>query len=245
MTLVTNTLRPGLLVSLKTSCRGNVKYDRVDLDNSEAHAKWETTRHIADVEEYERAAKALSQAKSVVRSVCTLSAFGLLCPEANAEQLEDAMQRARAIRDAFNASASLTRIDVHVIAGKVASDDVEAVKAINSEVRDLIDDMREGVANMDVKNIRDAANKARQLGAMLTPEAQVRVQFAIDAARQVARNITKAGETAALEVDALAIRKIAEQRTAFLDLSDQAEISRPQSQARAIDLAPEENNNAV
>jgi len=121
----------------------------------------------------------------------------------------------------------------------------EAVKAINSEVRELIDTMQTGVSNMDVTTIRNAANKAREIGNMLTPEAQVRIQFAIDAARQVAKTIVKAGEAASLEVDKIAIRKIAEQRTAFLDFSEQAEVATPQVQARAVDLAPEENNDAV
>jgi hypothetical protein len=244
-----STLRPGLLVSLKTSCRGNVRYDRVDLQNdrSDGHelTKWETTRTISDTAEYERAKKAQSKASNLVRSVCTASAFGLLCPEAQAWKLEDAILQARAVVDEFNKSAQLTRVHVYVIAGKVASDDVEAVKAINSEVRDLIETMREGVANMDVGVIRTAANKAREIGNMLTPEAQVRIQFAIDAARSAAKNIVKAGEGAALEVDRTAIRRIMEQRTAFLDLSEATEISAPQAQARAIDLQPEENNNAV
>lgn len=253
MTLATSTLRPGLLVSLKTSCRGNVKYDRVDLETltdeqyeeylekaRREKTRWETTRTIEDVEEYERAKKAQSKASSLIRSVCSASAFGLLCPEAQAWKLEDAIAQAHAVIDAFNASAKLTRVSVYVIAGKVASDDVEAVKAINSEVRELIDRLEQGVANADVAVIRQTANKAREIGNVLTPEAQVRIQFAIDAARKVAKDIVKAGEGAVIEVDKLAINKIREQRTAFLDLSEPVETAAPEAKARAIELAPEE-----
>ncbi len=42
------------------------------------------------------------------------------------------------LADEFNATARLTRLYVNVIAGRIAPDDVEAVKAINSEVRDLL-----------------------------------------------------------------------------------------------------------
>lgn len=245
MSLALSTLRPGLLVSLKTSCRGNVKYERYDLDNDTAHAKWETTRHIADVAEFERAKKVQSKARSMIVSVCTQSAFGLLCPEADQWKLEDAILKAREAVDAFNATASLSRLHVYVIAGKVASDDVEAVKAINSEVRDLLDTMSRGVGKLDVKVIRDAATRAKQLGSMLSPEAEARVRIAVDTARDVAKQIVKAGEAAAVEIDERAIRKIVEQRTAFLDLSDEQEIARPKVQGRTIDLAPEENNNAV
>jgi hypothetical protein len=47
MTIKTSTLRPGYLVSLKTSVRGNVKYSKVNLESQTtedgvAVAKWET-----------------------------------------------------------------------------------------------------------------------------------------------------------------------------------------------------------
>jgi hypothetical protein len=249
MTLATSTLRPGFLVSLKTSCRGNVRYDKIDLDeqrdSTQEITKWETTRTIADRAEYEAAKKAQSKASSIIRSVCTVSAFGLLCPEGNADLLDAAIKRAHSVVDAFNETASLTRVHVYVIAGRIASDDVEAVRAINSEVRDLLDTIARGISKLDVEAIRNAADKAKSVGKMLSPSAQAAVQFAIDTARNTAKQIVKAGEAAAVEIDTLAIRAITDARTSFLDLRDEVEIAVPATQARAIDLQPEENNNAV
>jgi hypothetical protein len=242
MTLSTSTLRPGFLVSLKTSCRGNVSYDKVDLENERtgvtSKAKWETTRTIADLAEFEAAKKAQTRASHSIRSVCTLSAFGLLCPESEGERLEQAIADARQIVDEFNSTAGLTRLHVYVIAGKIAQDDVEAIRAINSEVRELMEDMATGIKNLDVKVIRDAATKAKQLGNMLSPEAEARVRIAIDTARDAAKQIVKAGESAAIEIDARAIRKITEARTAFLDMREEVAVSKPKARARAIDLTP-------
>lgn len=246
MSLATSTLRPGLLVSLKTSCRGNVHYDKVDLvaehetTDGAALAKWETTRTIADPAEFAGAKKAQTKASNIIRSICTFSAFGLLCPEADADRLDEAIREARFVVDQFNRTAALTRVSVYVIAGKIAQDDVEAVRAINSEVRELMDSMAAGIGKLDVKAIRDAASKAKQLGGMLSPEAEARVRIAIDTARDAAKQIVKAGEAAAIEMDTRAIRKITEQRTAFLDMSEQAKVARPKAQIRAIDLAPQE-----
>jgi len=235
-----STLRPGLLVSLKTSVRGNVSYNRRDLENDSdgkvATAKWETERTIADAQEHEAAQKARGKAQSLIRSVCAKSAFGLLCPEGAADELDAAIGEARKVTDAFNATAKLTRVSVYVIAGRVAADDVEAVKAINSEIKDLMADMERGLANCDVKTIRDAAAKAKNVGKMLTPDMQVRVQMAIDTARASARKIVQAGEQAAQEIDKSAIRKITEMRTAFLDLDEQAEVAAPAQAARNIDF---------
>jgi hypothetical protein len=91
-----------------------------------------------------------------------------------------------------------------------------------------------------VKTIRDAASKARELGMMLNPSAQARVQIAIDTARSAAKRIVAAGEAASIAVDQYSIRQITEQRTAFLDLSDEVAVARPASDARAIDFAPQE-----
>lgn len=244
MTIISNTLRPGLLVSLKTSCRGNVRYDKVDIETNtrtedgKAKARWETTRTIADPAEYELARKVQTRATHAIRSVCTLSAFGLLCPEGNADVLENAIRDAQKIVDEFNQQAQLTRVHVYVMTGRIAQDDVEAVRAINSEVRELMDDMASGIERLDVKAIRSAAGKAKQLGSMLSTDAEARVRIAIDTARAAAKKIVAAGEAAAVEVDKVAVRKITDQRTAFLDLRDIDEVAAPSAEGRAIDLTP-------
>jgi hypothetical protein len=75
---------------------------------------------------------------------------------------------------------------------------------------------------------------------MLTPEAAERVFTAVTTARTAARQIVKAGETAAAEIDSAAIRKIASARTAFLDLDDTnaPDTFAPTPAARALDLEP-------
>jgi hypothetical protein len=238
----TSTIRPGLLVSLNTTVRGNVSYSKIDIerdhttDAGERKAKWETERTIADPAEFEQATKIRSKARSLIASICTASAFGMLCPQADADKLAALVDEARKLADDFNATASLTRVSVYVIAGKIAADDMEATKAINSEVRELLDRMERGVRNLDVDTIREAANKAKAIGNMITPDANARLQLAIETARKAARAISKAGEQAAAEVDYRAIRAITEGRTAFLDLDEAQEIAAPIQAGRSIDM---------
>jgi hypothetical protein len=242
----TSTLRPGLLVALSTTITGNVSYRRREIapdhitDQGTKEASWQTDRTIFDPVEDERARVVRSKARSIITAVCSRSAFGMLCPEDNARNLEAAIGEARALADDFNASASLSRVGVYVLTGRIAPDDVEAVKAINSEIRDLIDAMADGVARLDVDAVRDAANKARQVSGMLTEGARERVAVAIKTARDAARKIVSAGEQAAQEIDKQAIRKIAEARTAFLDIEDTpADVAAPSVESRAIDLDPD------
>jgi hypothetical protein len=239
-----STLRPGLLISLKTSIRGNISYEHHDIEREHLTedgrqlAKWETERSISDPAEYEVAVKIRSKVRSVISGVCANSAFGLLCPESSTDDLDNAISAARRLAEEFNATAKLTRVRVYVIAGRVASDDLEAVRAINSEVRDLLAVMADGVRNLDVTAVRSAADRARDIGRMLSPDAQARIQGAIDAARGAARKIVKVGEAAAQEIDQRTIRRITEARTAFLDLEPAADIAAPAVEARALDLEP-------
>ena len=240
-----STLRPGLLVSLKTTVSGNVSYQVTQLEaervtaTGEARARWETTKTVTDPQEHQRATEARAKARWTVARICATSAFGLLCPENRAAELEAAINEARRIVDEFNRTAAYTRLGVYVISGRIAADDVEAVRAINSEVTELLATMEKGVAELDAGAIREAANKARNLGSMLTKDAAERVQVAIDAARTAARKITKAGEGAAIQIDQYVIQQITAARTAFIDLSEIAEVQAPEAAARPVEFAPE------
>jgi len=99
-----------------------------------------------------------------------------------------------------------------------------------------MESMAEGMRNLDSDVIRDAANRARNIGQMLTPDVQERVQVAIDLARKAARQIVKAGETGAVEVDRVAIERIREARSMFLDLDEQAPIQDVEHVAPGLDL---------
>lgn len=240
----TTTLRPGLLVSLNTSVRGNVEYYKRDLQiahetsDGKVKASWETERTVNDPAEYEEATKIRGKARSLISSVCAASAFGLLCPQDRGDELAAAIVEAQRLARDFNARATLTRVAVYVVAGKIAQDDVQATRAINAEIADLLNRMEAGVRKMDVEAIREAASKAKSIGAMVTPEAAARLQVAIDSARSAARTIVKAGEAAALEIDQRAIRAITEGRTAFLDLDQGGEVAQPAVTGRALDMDP-------
>lgn len=243
MTITTSTLRPGFLVSLKTSVHGNVQYKTTDIDNKKLKdgalkAKWETERTILDPVEHEAAIKCRSKVRSLITGVCSASAFGLLCPETAAEDLEAAIADARKEAERFNETAKLSRVQVYVIFGRIAQDDMEAVRAINSEVSELLKDMEDGVQNADIKVIREAANKAKSIAEMLNIEAKTQAQIAIDAARKVARTLAQA-EGKTVEVDRRAIRLIKESRSVFLDLDEQEEIATPKSKGRQVELATE------
>ncbi len=224
---MTSILKPGLLVSLKTSIRGGVTYARKDLDTGEIVdpdadvSRWETTRVIADAEEYERARKARSTATIMLRRECTATSFGLLCPAANEEALDAAVERARDLARRFNAGASHSDVSVFVLKGRIAETDEEATRAIADEVAGLLDAMERGVREFDVKSIRDAANRARAMGEMLEARESETVGRAIEAARKAARTIVKrvekGGESAEAVARDLWTGPIEKARFAFLE----------------------------
>ena len=78
--------------------------------------------------------------------------------------------------------------------------------------------------------MRNAANKAESVGKMLEPNAKTNVERALTIARTAAREIVKAGETGAAEIDQVAIQRLVEARTAFLDLDLRCSRCRRQKQ---------------
>lgn len=238
------TLRPGLLVGMSTSIKGNVKYDKTVIEDDHLtedgvrKAVWETKRTVIDPDEQDRATKVRTKARGLVISVCSSTAFGYLCPESATLELDKSIADARKLCDEFNRSSQVSKIYFYAITGRIAPDDLQAVRAINAEVRSLLSDMEEGIKNLDVKAVRDAADRTKQLGSMLTPEAQARIQIVIEKARATATKIKAAGETAAVEIDRRTLLALAEARTAFLDLDEAGEIAAPVHEARAVDFEP-------
>jgi hypothetical protein len=238
------TIRPGLLVGLSTSIKGNVKYNKTELEGERVEdgvlkSKWETEKTVINPAEHDAATKIRTKARGFITSVCSATQFGYLCPENKVEQLNAAIANARRVCDEFNRGSEVTTISFYAITGRVNPDDKEAVRAIKSEVSTLLAEMSDGVKNLDVEVIRGAAKRAKQIGSMLSPEAQARVQIAIDAARKKATEIKAAGEQAAVEIDRATLETLAEARTAFLDIDDAPEMVAPaDTSGRAIDLTP-------
>ena len=128
---------------------------------------------------------------------------------------------------------------MNVMIGKVEANDEEAIRAINSEMSELLQTMQQGIVDLQPDAIREAASKAREVSAMLVPGAQERVKTAVSVGRAAAATqIVKLGQGAAQQIDLAAVRKIAAMRTAFLDLEDAGDVAAPVVNGRVVDLEP-------
>jgi hypothetical protein len=250
-TNLTKTLRPGLLVSLKSSVTGGVKYDRKDLATPTAIPgvsataeidRWETTKVIDDPAEFEAATKVRGKCRTVISAVCALSDFGLLCPASKEFDLLRAIEEAKGYADVHNRTAKRSFVSVYVITGRIAADDAEAARAVASEVRGLVESMENGIKAADPEAIRKAANAARNLGAMLTDEAGAKVNAAIESARAAARAIVKRvqkdGEVAAKVIAECDMAALNAARAAFLDLDDAKPVETAPVAVAPVDFMP-------
>jgi ABC-type oligopeptide transport system ATPase subunit len=245
----TTTLRPGLLVSLKTSVRGGVSYKRQDIEQEHIteegskKARWETEKVVQDPVEFELATKVRSKCRATVTAICAQSDFGLLCPAAREKELAEKIQEARVLADAFNAQAKQTTVSVYVITGRVAYDDVEATRAIGSEIRELLEAMEQGVKNVNPEEIRKAASRAKNLGTMLSESVGEKVAAAVKQAREVAKEIAKkaeeSAEAAAAVVQEVQLDSIHRARFEFLDLDEAKPVEAlPVTAPAGLDLEP-------
>lgn len=224
-------IRPGLLVSVKSTVVGGVSYQRIDLDTDKPAeegqdvSRWETRRVIEDKAEHERATKVRSKALAEIRKVCSATSFGLLCPVDQEGALDAAIVAARRMVDEHNDTAAHTRVGIYALKGRVASDDAEAARAITQEIAVLVTSMDAGIKAFDPKAIRDAANRARELSGMLSEDKSKKVEAAIEQARKAARMIVKRieteGEDRAIVMADIQRGQIESARIAFLDMSDE------------------------
>lgn len=230
-------IRPGIMVSLKSTLRGGIEYKRTDLDASEEKSqiaadhieKWQTVKVVQDAAESDRASKARGAARTAITKFCSNTAFGLLCPSERESELDEGIKQARKIVEEFNATSSTIQIGIFCLKGKVASSDVEAARAIGEEVRSLLAEMEKGIANLDAEGIREACKKAKAISDMLETEQQEKIGKAIELARKNARDIVrriqKGGENAAIVLADLQRGAIINARMAFLDSAEVSETS--------------------
>lgn len=243
-------LRPGFMVSLKTTVRGGVSYKRVELDTKDATevaaegaqvARWETTKIVEDPAENERANKARNEARGLITRHCVSTAFGLLCPASREAELTASVAAARALVSSHNQSATCTNVSVYVMSGKIAATDEENARAIGEEIRSLIADMSGAIDRLDPDKIREAAAKAAKISAMLAPEQSEKVGAAVAAARKAARDITrrigKDAEPAAVVLADIQRGAIENARIAFLDLDETSVTGNAEDALPAVDLA--------
>jgi len=233
----TTTIRPGILVALRSAIAGGIHYSRVDLaiDETEAdhgkRARWETTRTIENPEEHARAIAVRGRALKLIRKECSESSFGLLCPADIEPALDLAIEQARGIVAEFNETADVTRVSLYVLKGRVADSDEEAARAIADEVAELVAEMNSGITDIDVKRIRAAATRARDMSAMLDERTAETVGEAVKqartAARQIVKRIEKDGEKAEIVMADIQRGALEKARIAFLDMSDDVEIDSP------------------
>lgn len=236
-------LKPGLLVSVKTSVRGGVSYSRTDLAltveellaagiavpaTAQADvSRWETTKVVADPEEHKAATLLRSKALNTIRRECSSTSFGLLCSTDREARLDEAIATARGAVRSFNSSATQVTVNVAVLKGRIAETDEEATRAIADEVAELLGAMESGVRTLDAKAIRAAAAKAKAVGSMLEARESARVDSAIEAARIAARaivkRIDKGGEAAATVALDLQSGPIQKARFEFLEAASDEE----------------------
>lgn len=190
------TLRPGMLVAVRTKIEGGHETARHkvlrevlpagDGGGDGLYEKTEIERRVADVEEFERACKARASARYAIARVCLPSDFGLLCVLGQ-DVLDAAIRDADAICRTFNDTARYSKIRCWVLVGSIAESDTAAQQALMGELREAIGAVREAVRLRDPGAIRDAAAKALALAPMIDQPGEI--EDTVRAARRAATDL--------------------------------------------------------
>jgi hypothetical protein len=217
-------IKPGLLVSVKTRQHGGVSYTKKDIEaprvteSGALVSRWETDKFVYDPDETERAQQIANRARYLVARNCVKTEMQqLLCPNDRRGELRDAVVEARALVAQFNASASFTEIQIDVWVGEIVDNGVDAAQQIFASQQAFLAEMIDGLREFDPKKVRTAINKSRDLGQMMSGQANQMVLEATRVAETARQRIIAAGENAIVALDAEAIAKIGSVRNSFLD----------------------------
>lgn len=211
-------IRPGYLVNLSTKLEGGVTYTKRDLDHREEGtaelSKWETEKITADKTEHERAVKVRGRIRSLVRSACVWTPFGIICPKDKVGDLDEKIAEARALEAGFNdghqredgtwqPGAVHTKVRFNTLRGEIAENAAEAVQAVRSEVVGLLEELEQAMRAGAVQGIRDVAQKATQMGRLLEEGTSSRnaLERAVTEARRVGRLLVKQVEDGAASAE--------------------------------------------
>jgi len=243
--MYTATIKPGFLISIKTTCHGGVQYSRVDMGtehegSGRETSEWQTTRVIEDKTEHERSVRVRAACSNMLRLACISTPFGSICPEEKIDEFMGIYGDARKLADDFNATSQSIRITINMMRGRIASDDQEAVRSMISEMRELAQTMSAAISSGDVKAIREAAGMAKRMGGMLDESAESAVSEAVKAARKAAREIVKRVEKKGEKLEEVIgeqnTQPIDQMRMAFLDLEANLENASDEPAMPSVDL---------
>lgn len=246
MAITQTTIRPGYLVNIRTSIKGNVEYTKseetVRTEGGTEVSEWTTERLVKNAKEQAEAVEIRSKARQMVAGICIQTEFAMLCLASRRAELDEAFDRARALCVEFNRNSTYTRIKFVGVAGFIADNDETAIKAIRSEMTELLEEITAGIDGLDPERVKDAAARAKKIGNMLPDEMQVRLNDTLKDVRKVAKKMVEAGEQVAIEIDAEVLNKITFARTAFLDIDGGEALEAPEDDTgRAVDLHPAED----
>lgn len=237
-------IRPGLMVHLSVGVEGGREYKTEDkrevAEGNTAHASWRSERTVYDIEEFQKAEKVRTECRAIILRTCKQTDLCLICPAGQENDLYAAIREARTMASNFNENAVHSRVRIKCMIGRIASDEAESARAVAAEMADLVSRMESGIMAGDVEGIRDAAERARKLGAMLDESQQGKVNEAIKAARAAAtaitRRVRKLGEDAETVVNDVMGKSAAvtTARFAFMDMEEK--IAEAQDAMPAVDV---------
>lgn len=228
-------IKAGYLVSSKTTLCGGVHFTRTEYNKNKegerAVTKWKTTKVIDSPDEYRRGEEIRNRINYLVYRVCVLTSFGLLCPSKKKKELEEAIAEGAKLARDYNRTARYSRITPYIFWTQILNDNEDNLKALSSEIREMLDTMKDGILNIgkkplkdSIKEIKKAADKAKRLTEVLDDSYTGKINVAVEEARKAAREITKRvikkNESIEEVLKSINTKAIAAARFAFIDTNE-------------------------
>jgi hypothetical protein len=194
-------LKPAMILVHRCARRGGLSYRRKNdktIEDSKSNPEhrekitWESERIIADKEEYDAAVSLRSKCLYAVRKLGRPTAVGILISADRINEIDEELAKWKTETDEFNGKAKHCEVENFIMKFYISGDNTEVLKMMLRDLGELLNDLTVAMSKADPKSIREVIVKLKNFDELLPDVTAKVVGTAIEGARELARNISKA-----------------------------------------------------
>jgi hypothetical protein len=200
-------------------------------DNRRLEAEWHTRKYVANVDEQKALAQTTYKVHAAIKTLGLSMGVGTYIPYTKEQELQAGLDKARALMNTYNASASRTAISGGFLTFRITGENEAVANALLEEATSTLRELERSIAQADVKAIRATLTKVKRMDDIFVNEKGDKLKAAFAEARVMARRIVKASKQTDEEITTWAdkARDVEAARIAFaeIDVDETAEIRLP------------------
>jgi len=198
-------LKNCFLVVFKCGVHGGLSYrhsdGKTERQGKREDSEWKTQKTVNDKEERNKGVSLAGRVKRAVERLGRANELGTIVPVDREAELEEMIEKCKRDVREFNATSTYTNLRFRALKFAISGENEVALGDMLSELRELLDALRDAVKAADVKGIRDVAKQLKGFDAVLPEDAADYLQRAVADAKKQAGLARKSLEERGMQLE--------------------------------------------